>query len=776
MMNNEIREHDDLCVGIDLGTTNSVIATINVKPNGELVSKVVNVPRPVDTCDSIGDKVTLNSRKEPTLPSCVYYREENEYKPLVGGYAKRQYSLRPHMVAKSVKSQMGNPFVEGLADDIPDKTPAEVSARILSHLLGETSKIYRKKQITDAVITVPANFDSAMCKATLDAAKLAGICVTNEDGSARRILLSEPNAVIYDFVNQSQNGEISGSIIDFDTKKNVMVFDLGGGTLDITMHEIERRGLGNGVLKIKDLATNRYTLLGGDDFDEKIAEAMYQRYLKQYESAPAAVCSSIEKRKKDVMAQLRVYAENLKLELNERCDNSYCSGWDDEEDDIVLDVGGNMGGSPYAYSDEFTKEEIEEILSPFMAEQLTFSDFKKLAEIKDTRNIIYPILDVLDKTLQKIKQTDPSVDNVKVDAVIVNGGMTKFYMIQERLESFFGFKPIVVLDPDLAVARGAAVYHYYLHKYNILQDDMRMVDLSEESGREPEAPMAIQLGNSILNDSLYLGAKNNAVHPIIPTGAELPYCSEVMTGFSIEPGQNMISVPIKSRNLDGTYRTIACGHITFRQKYVQGAYLAFRIFMGSNKVITMNAWTSKDPEGMQKLEQGSVEITIGQSDSGKKCKLSAPSGSALIPADELHNLLSLCQNYDKTRDKGNKRELYNRIGQRVKLICDAGNKEAFAEPVLEELASEASDVARQRLFVIARELGAHWKPEQLRKLASCCLMQLSGELNGLQAVGPKVYTNMEAIKTLGVCGTKEQLERVEVLHGNVRYGEAFLQE
>ncbi len=774
-MNNEFekREHDDLCVGIDLGTTNSVIATINVKPNGELVSKVVDVPRTVDACESVGGKVTLNTRKESTLPSCVYYREENEYKPLVGGYAKRQYSLRPHMVAKSVKSQMGREYVEGLAEDIPDKTPAEVSSRILSHLLGETARIYRKKQITDAVITVPANFDSAMCKATLDAAKLAGIQVTNEDGSARRILLSEPNAVIYDFVNQSQNGEISGSIIDFDTKKNVMVFDLGGGTLDITMHEIERRGLGNGVLKIKDLATNRYTLLGGDDFDEKIAEAMYPRYLKQYASS-ASVQASIEKRKKEAMAQLRVYAENLKLELNERCANGYSSGWDEDDEDIVLAVGGSMGGVPYSYSDEFTKEEIEEILSPFMAEHLTFSDYKKLAAVKDTRNIIYPILDVLDKTLQKLKQTDPAVDDVKVDAVIVNGGMTKFYMIQDRLESFFGFKPIVVLDPDLAVARGAAVYHYYLHKYNILQDDMRMVDLPEESGSEPEAPMAIQLGNSILNDSLYLGAKNNAVHPIIPTGAELPYCSEIMTGFSIEAGQNMISIPIKSRNLDGTYRTIASGQITFRQRYMQGAYLAFRVFMGSNKVITMKAWTSKDPEGTEKLEQGSVEITIGQSDSGKKSKLSAPSGSALIPADELHNLLSLCHNYDKTRDKGNKRELYNRIGQRVKLICDAGNKEAFAEPILEELASVASEVARQRLFVIARELGAGWKPEQLRKLATCCLTQLSGELNGLQAVGPKVYTNMEAIKTLGVCGTKEQLERVEVLHGNVRYGEAFM--
>lgn len=747
-------EHDDLCVGIDLGTTNSVLSTITVKPNGEIVSKVVDVFRTKEICNDISGGGKLGMGKEHTLPSCVYYREERNYEPLVGDFAKRQYSLRPHLVAKSIKSQMGNARVEGLAGEVPDKTPAEVSARILEHLLNETAKIYHRKKITDAVITVPANFDSVMCEATLQAAKLAGIQVTEADGSMRRVLLPEPDAVIYDFVNQSQNGEISGDILDLSTKKNVMVFDLGGGTLDITMHEIERKGPGNGVIHINPLATNRYTLLGGDDFDEAIAEAMYERYLKCREY-PAAVMAKLTKEKDIIMAQLRVFAENMKFELNERCGNAYAySGWDDEEEEITFDVGGSMKGIGYSYYDTFTKEEVENILKPFLAEEISFSDYKKLSAIKGTRNIIYPILDVLDKTLQKMKSEDDTVEDVKVDAVIVNGGMSKFYMITERLSRFFGFDPIVVLDPDLAVARGAAVYHHYLHKGQV--------------------PTAIRLESSILNDSLYLGVKNDGVHQIIPTGAKLPYASEIMTGFSIEPGQNMISIPIKSRNLDGSYRTIASGRISFSMKYPAGAYVAFQILMGSNKVITMKAWTSKDISGMEKLEEGSVMLVAGQNDCGKKARISAPCGSALNPANELHNLLSLCNNHDRTKDANEKRELAKRISHRVRLICNAGNKEEFAEPVLEELGRTSCEEAKHRLFTIARMLGQSWSEKSRNRLADRCILQISGELNGWKAFGPKVSTNIEAIMALSICGKPVHIKHLEKIREDSRYHQSCL--
>ena len=173
---------NNLYTGIDLGTTNSVLATVNVKVNGDLVSKVCEIPRPVDIYNTVSAKAKLSTAKKTTLPSCVYYREENNYEPLVGDFAKNQYQLRPHLVAKSIKSQMGNTRATGLSEDVPDKTPAAISSRSVKHLVKAASNTYRT-EITDAVITVPANFDSAMCKATRDAAEMAGIRVKNEDGS-----------------------------------------------------------------------------------------------------------------------------------------------------------------------------------------------------------------------------------------------------------------------------------------------------------------------------------------------------------------------------------------------------------------------------------------------------------------------------------------------------------------------------------------------------------------------------------------------------------------
>lgn len=783
----KMQDHNDLCVGIDLGTTNSVLATINEKPNGDVVSKVVEISRGVDMYNAVSGEAKLTTMKKPTLPSCIYYRQEKNYEPLVGDFAKMQYPLRPHLVAKSIKSQMGKPFAEGLSSDILDKTPTQISSRILKHMLKEASKVYRC-DITDAVITVPANFDSAMCKATRDAAELAGIKVKNADGTERPVLLSEPNAVIYDLINQIHNGEISSHILDLSEKKRVLVFDLGGGTLDITMHEIKRREDNTDVLKVDEIATNRYTLLGGDDFDEEIAKAMYIRYINQFSSHPDVV-NKLKKEEKVIMAQLRVYAEHLKLELNERCGDDYDSGWDDPDDEIEIPTGGNMGGIGYSYDDTFSKDEVEDILSVFMAKELSYDDYTKIDRLSNTRNIIYPILDVLKKATDKL-----GTKNVVVDAVIINGGMSKFYMVTDRLKDFFGFEPIVALDPDQAVARGAAIYHYYLHKYEEMREDMKLLGNTDSSilqasspvennqvkysveSKQPVMPnMAIQWGNSILNDCLYLGVKNGAVHEIIPTGAELPYTSNVMTGFRVEPGQNMIAIPIKSQNLDGSYRIIANGNISFKQSYHNGAYVAFQIYMGSSKVIHMKAWTSKDIAGTEKIEEGYAEISIDNSEKSKvKAKFLAPSGSKLQPRSEVNNMLQLCQNYERCKNKQEKSNISKRIAASVSSICNAGNKNEFAEVVLDALQSVSSEEPRQRLFTIARKIGSEWSESEKRRLTMACMSQISADINGFSMGGPKTSTNIQAIYTLSICANMEQLTKLSALHDSTRYLQACL--
>lgn len=287
--------------------------------------------------------------------------------------------------------------------------------------------------------------------------------------------------------------------------------------------------------------------------------------------------------------------------------------------------------------------------------------------------------------------------------------------------------------------------------------------------------MAIEWGSRILNDCLYLGVKNGAVHPIIPTGAQLPYTSPVMTGFKIEPGQNQIAIPIKSQNLDGSYRTIANGNISFKKKYRNGAFVAFEIAMGENKVITMTAWTSEDPEGKGKLETGYVEIAMDNQEQAKlKSKCIAPEGSRLDAKAEINNLIQLCQNYEKCRDALEKRRIAKRIGAGVSSICNAGNKDAFADVILDRLANIASEEARMRIFTIARRIGRTWGDAQKKGLARACMNQIDSALHGLSASGGRVSTNIQAIYTLSICGAPGQLARLCAIHGTSAYLQACL--
>ena len=675
---------------------------------------------------------------------------------------------------------MGSAHAEGLADEIMDKTPAQVSARILQHMLREASKIYRT-EIKDAVITVPANFESVMCQATRDAAALAGIQVTNKDGSERPVLLSEPNAVIYDLINQVQNGEISNHIIDLNSEKNVLVFDLGGGTLDITMHKIKRREDCPDVLKVDEIATNRYTLLGGDDFDQAIANVMFEHYQRQYATYPEVV-RKLQQEKKAIMPQLLNYAEELKLELSERqrADSDYAADDDFSWYDEKFDVGGNMGGIGYSYDDSFTQEDVEKILQPFMGQSLQFADYKKIDSLQDTKNIIYPILDVLQKSAAKLG------DEVKVDAVIVNGGMSKFYMVINRLREFFGLEPIVALDPDQAVARGAAVYHYYLHKYaKQMQEDMRLVGaeapaLQPLPGKAAAAAVqqraAIEWGKNILNDSLYLGMRDGAVQELVAGGTELPYQSDYIKGFQLLPDKAEIAIPIKRRTFGDTYQTIGNGHLKLKHGYKDGAYVAIRVLMGSNKVLSMEMLLSSDVDMHQILEQKTAEIVIGGDNPdapATKLKFNPPAGTKLNVHNELHGLQTLCDR--KYTAKGNaQKDVINKLSQRTSSIAAAGNKAEFARPLLEMLCYTNNDELRLRLFTIARKHVAYWTEQQRQSLARECLNQLQGVLQGFPCYGLKINVNIQAIYTLGCCGSKEQVAKVQPLAAENRYYTASL--
>ncbi len=676
---------------IDLGTTNSVISYGNMV-NDKLKPVVLELDRKNET----------GSRsRSPLLPSVVFYYKNNEGKMVtdVGDYAKSRYGTRAGYVCKSVKSLMGVSDQVPLVDEIEDKTPSDVSAQILSYMVNSAKTRLFQKELRDVIITVPASFDSDQCQATLDAAQKAGINVDN----AHDILLYEPKAVIYDFMRMQEAGEIPSNLLSLETEKNVMVFDLGGGTLDVTLHRVGCSQ--EGVYNIRDLAISRYTLLGGDNFDELLARDMLRRFEEMY-----GITVSI-KRREEVLCKLRKLAEHLKMELAMAYENARMSDlelpadYEFEEMDVSL-------YDAYAFECTYTRAEIEEIIAPLMGYQYGLGDVGRIQKLgeKDVNNIIYPILDVLDK----------AGGNINIDAVILNGGMTKFYLIRNRLEEFFGFKPLTTSDPDLAVARGAVYYHYCLHKYHI-QRSYGGANESEAPGK-PEAlererqareKTVFQTG-TILNDSINLGLRGEYVSLLIPAGTELPYRSEeIRDKYKLEKTTNVMGIELylgrgKTKNLPN--RRIATRTVKFPKAYPANTPISFRIYMDAMRMMTMEAWITDFPKTKTIMEMDMASLKRAQKTSKgigtvEKIRMNAKS--------EINGLKNLAERNKKRSNH----ELNDQINQLLQSISQASNPQDFFEPCDSLLQTcQQSDPLVGYLYTVGIGFREGWNSSQKRRM------------------------------------------------------------
>ncbi len=782
-----LRKHNDLCVGIDLGTTNSVIATCFVdKDNGgEVNATVSSIERYVE----IIGKDNWRTERGELLPSCVYYygKKDGEYEPIVGDFARKTFSIKPYAVARSIKKQMGQEKIT-ISDwnkGYPDQTPEEVSARILKHLIKALEDYY-DEEIIDAVITIPANFNIAQREATLRAAELAGLEVREGNGKyCDDILLSEPEAVVYDVLNQIQNKKINIPI-DFSQSRKIMVFDIGGGTLDITLHDICRQG---NYFNIKTLATNRFNMIAGDKFDETLAQLMYMKYVSSYKEQGSDIVQHIQKDYPAVIASLTDYAEKLKVLISNR-HKDLARIHKDLTKDSEFDYGGYMPNG-YVSDGEITVGEFEECLAPLLGWQYQFEDYKYIKDIQDDQNIIYPILNVLDKAAQKL-----GTESLKVDAVIMNGGMSRLYLIENRIASFFGFKPITINDPDKSVAQGASVYHYYLHQndssnLNRFYRDQKVN--KQESGKTASADrtvfedvteyqqnQGIRSVSRVQNETIYLGLRGGAVFQLVNSGQELPFESDKITGFSILTGQNRIRIPIKQATLqNGEYQTIAAGEIEFNQKIHSETPVSIRVNISRSGIISIDAWTSHDKQGLQVIEKGTVALNIGDSEAkplnrARGRAINSPPGTKLIVANELSSFKSLVNRLKKTHQAAPKNKIMDNIRIWKNRVSNAGNPDEFASGMLEMLKNDPSTAIALNILPIARKFSIYWTKQEKEQLSAACLTVLNKELHGFATSDLEVNANIEAIKTIGFCGIIKDCEAMQDLCQQERYKNAFI--
>ena len=344
-------------IGIDLGTTNSCVAVFE---GGEPI-------------------VIPNPEGARTTPSVVAFTKTGER--MVGQVAKRQAITNPDRTVISIKREMGTAFKKEI--DGKNYTPQEISAMILQKLKAD-AEAYLGTSVNQAVITVPAYFSDAQRQATKDAGKIAGLEVLR--------IINEPTAAALAYG------------MDKETDQKILVFDLGGGTFDVSLMEIS-----DGVFEV--LATAGNNRLGGDDFDERIINWMADRFKAE---------NGVDLRNdKMVMQRLKEAAEKAKIELSGMSSTN-----------INLPFITATAAGPLHFDATLTRAEFDRITS-----------------------------DLVEATMNPLRQvlSDAGVSSSQVDKVLLVGGSTRIPAVQEAVKKFLGKEPFKGINPDECVAIGAAI-------------------------------------------------------------------------------------------------------------------------------------------------------------------------------------------------------------------------------------------------------------------------------------------------------------------------------
>ena len=698
---------ENLYYGIDLGTTNSAIAYGYVDSNKKVTTQVCKINR-------YGREGGIEAKE--TLPSVVYYKydmKKNCYNPIIGDFAKNQFGKKYGSVMKSVKNYMGELVTLPLDEKIDDKRPQDVSAKILNHLvLGIKEKLTLAETPKNVIITIPASFDPDQRRATLEAAEIAGINVKDKNGNyLENILLSEPKAVIYNIANMISNKEIPLNVLDFSEKKNVLVFDLGGGTLDVALYCVYDNKEFNFPI-IDELAIGRYTQIGGDSFDKVLSKKLVDDFIEYNGCSPDDVDL-------DELTQLmESRAEFLKLELSDKVFNAKFAGSqvsDDEEFEISeMDIYKGM-----EFEDYLTKSDIEKVYEPILARHLSLNDInriEKLVSDEDMKNIVFPVLDVLAKYKR-------GGHDLKIDAVVLNGGMTKFYLIKDRIEELFNIDPITVNDPDLAVAKGAAFFQYCSEKVNFLEkiqntpsildsvkEKKNIVELNNlknfekeidiitnnQSSTSKSSSTPLTLGNVIVNETINLGLTKGHAKLLVKEGTKLPIKDIKLENLVIPVNTKEIELPIYLGNEPRTdsphMRKINTRKIVLNKTYAPGTPITLNLTIDENKNLYFNGYV-----GDNQYERISVIMETTKSNNNEKAsKIVSTDSKELNIGTEMETLRTSAVILEdiKKRYNGVKKTTYInsrfndakfKIDQTKTDIINSTNKEKFENAIIDEL-------------------------------------------------------------------------------------------
>ncbi len=549
---------NEYVAGIDLGTTNSVIAWI--KPDGAV-------------------EVIPNAEGARTTPSIVSFTKSGEI--IVGEPAKRQLILNSDRTIRSIKRKMGSDYKVRIDDK--EYTPQEISALILKKLKKDAEE-YLNGDIKKAVITCPAYFNDAQRQATKEAGIIAGLEVLR--------VINEPTAAALAYGLDKMEGE-----------KKVLVYDLGGGTFDVSILEI-----GGGVIQVISTSGNNH--LGGDDFDQRIIDYLADEFKKQY---------GVDLRNdKQAMQRLSDAAEKAKIELSSKF-----------ETDISLPYITATAGGPL---------HLEMKLTRAMFESLT--------------------RDLVEKTREPVERAlnDAKLMPQDIDEIILVGGMTRVPMVQKFIKDIFGKDPNKSVNPDEAVAIGAAIQAAILGGTEGAKDkDVVLVDVTP-----------LTLGVEV---------KGGLLEPVIQRNTTIPTKkSKIFT--TAEDGQTSVEVRVYQGE-----RTMAKDNI----------------FLGSFQLVGI----APAPRGVPQIEvtfdidsDGIVHVSAKDLGTGKEQSM-VVTGRQQLSSDQIEKMIREAQMYEE-QDKRKREE--------IELKNRADDTAYHVEKILKENGDKIPADVKSRLEEIIRDL------------------------------------------------------------------------
>lgn len=510
-------------IGIDLGTTNTVVAKGNKTTFG-YISETIEITQFGETKEIV---------KSKQLPS-VLYKPKNEDMKYIGLWSKSQKIKQPNRTISNSKRFIGLETTWKIDDEV--FSSKDVASEILKVCKINAEKQFINKKIDGVTITVPASFTNDQIRDTREAAIKSGFL---EEGIK---IISEPTAAMISYINDLNLIDEDERPIDFSKPKNILVFDIGGGTCDVCVIEIIKDDLN---IIIKEKAVGRYEELGGVDFDKLAAEKILNKFLNENKISRDDLSSE----EYDIMAnKLLVFAEKAKEKFSIDIDLFYDLI---TEDDSVYE---------YTFENFYKNTNQKFTLSKRQFDEATESLYyipknrtKDNTQVHKEKNIEDPIINTL---------KDYKISTKDIDYVYLTGGMSQYKNIKERVKEILKLeedKIIYAKNPMDVCAMGAAIYHYYSvtiedHKSGKGEGGNKPID---EPGISPEI-------KTIISESIMIDLVSGLPQIVIPKGTQVPCEGSIIGKFKTSsPSGIKINIYAGEDNLDSQMRIQKSWRTTF---------------------------------------------------------------------------------------------------------------------------------------------------------------------------------------------------------------------